>query len=145
MKSLEKYKRLIQAIKNTDKFSKDELDNDTMNIAVRLFNGLPISDKFEILQNAVNTVTTSNEETGSDTATNPTEAKNNTSVTESVEDFNKKELIKLKMFFLRFLTIVILIVFGLFTLIYILLGSSVLHTGNALVDEAIAIFNYLFN
>lgn len=144
MKSVEKYKRLIQAIKNTEKFPLEEIDTETMNIAIQMFNNLPIADKFEILQDAVNKKTEDNVEAES-VSSDPDADTTKDQKTESVEEFNKKELIKLKIFFLKFLTIGIIAVLSLFALTYLLLGSIAVHTGNAVVNEAIAIFEYLFN
>ncbi len=136
MKNAEKYKKLIQSIKNTDQFTQEEIDADTKSIIIRQFTNMSVDDKFEILQDAVRAETSRRKEdidTGRSVKT------------ESVEDFNKKELIKLKMFFLRGVVMAVLFIVGLFILTYILLGTTVVHTGNALVNEAIAIFGYLFN
>ena len=136
MKNAEKYKKLIQSIKNTDQFTQEEIDADTKSIIIRQFTNMSVDDKFEILQDAVRAETSRRKEdidTGRSVKT------------ESVEDFNKKELIKLKMFFLRGVVMAVLVTVGLFILTYILLGTTVVHTGNALVNEAIAIFGYLFN
>ena len=136
MKNAEKYKKLIQSIKNTDQFTQEEIDADTKSIIIRQFTNMSVDDKFEILQDAVRAETSRRKEdidTGRSVKT------------ESDEDFNKKELIKLKMFFLRGVVMAVLVTVGLFILTYILLGTTVVHTGNALVNEAIAIFGYLFN
>jgi hypothetical protein len=135
MKNIEKYKKLIQSVKNTDQFSQDEIDIETKIIVLRQFTAMCIDDKFEILQDIVRAETSRRKDDKCIVKSYPSE---------SVEDFNKKELIKLKMFFLRFLTLTLLFIVGSFFLIYILLGSEVVHSSNALIDEAIVIFQQLF-
>lgn len=137
MKSVAKYKKLIEAIKDTEESSTtDKADDETMKIALRIFNSMDASDQFQILQQ-ITAQPASNRRA--------TDVSGYQGMPESVEDFNKKELIKIKMFFIRMLMTIVLIIIGLMILSALILGSGVIHSSNAVVDEIIAIYGYLFN
>lgn len=149
MTDFNNYKKLIRAIKRLGPLTDDSSNKEALIIVLRIFNAMPIEERFKILKRAVehpispalkNPVSSEIQNT-QETVQPPVIPGN----TESVSEFNQKELIKLKMFFLRFFTGVVIIVAGLFALAYLILGSNAVHSGNSFIKEAVAIFQDLFN
>lgn len=149
MTDINSYKKLIRAIKRIGPIAENSNDTEAINIVIRMFNAMPVEDRFKILKKAIehpslvpqkrsapSQVQDNQEQKTADTLLNSDN---------SVSDFNQKELIKLKMFFLRFAVRVAVISVGLFAVLYFIIGTTTIHSGNSFINEAITIFQYLFN